>query len=157
SVTPPLPDTGAGNVSGGRHFRLVYRTQLAPANVAYAIVARDRNGLTQRTDVTLQLDAVLRNNGDVMKDNEEVASSAALSMLVRSPAPIADPQTEITLTLNGGNVAFTASPAPGDASGRDWTLNWTHADYPIDDYTVVMSVQNGGSVTLRFRVTAGAG
>src|SRR5262249_36996211 len=58
--------------------------------------------------------------------------------------------------LNGGDVAFTASPAPGDASGREWILAWAHADYAIDDYSLVMSVQNGGSVTRRFRVTAGA-
>jgi len=156
SVTPPLPDTGAGNEFGGRHFRLVYRTQPAPANVSYTIVARDRNGLVQRTDVTLQLDAVLRRDGAPLKPNEEVPSSAVLSVLVRSPAPIADPQTQISLTLNGASVPFTASAAPGDASGREWILAWSHPDYAIDNYTLVMSIQNGGSVTMQFRVTAGA-
>jgi hypothetical protein len=44
----------------------------------------------------------------------------------------------------------------GDASDREWILSWTHPDYPIDDYVVVASVQGGGSITLRFRVTASA-
>ena len=156
TVTPPLPDTGAGNVYGGRHFKLVYRTQPAPLSQTFAVVARDRNGLDQRTDIRLQLDAVLRSGGAPINDNDEVAASAVLSLLVLSPAPIANPLTDITLTLNGAAVTFTATATPTDPSGREWVLNWTHGDYPIDDYTLVMSIKNGGSVTRHFRVTAGA-
>ena len=119
-------------------------------------MARDRYGLVQRTDVTLTLDAVLRSGGLPINDNDEVPGTAALSLLVLSPAPIANPLTEISLKLNGADVAFTAAAAPGDPSGREWILSWTHSDYPIDDYVLVMSIQNGGSVTRRFRVTAGA-
>jgi len=155
-VTPPLPDTASGSTFGGRHFKLVYHTQPAPLTQDYAIVARDRYGLVQRTDVTLTLDAVLRSSGTPINDNDEVPGTAALSLLVLSPAPIANPLTEISLKLNGVDVAFTAAAAPGDPSGREWILSWTHSDYPIDDYVLVMSIQNGGSVTRRFRVTAGA-
>ena len=155
-VTPPLPDTAAGSVNGGRHFKIVYHTQPAPLSQTYAIVARDRYGLVQRTDVTLQLDAVLRSGGTPINDGDQVAASAALSLLVLSPAPIANPLTDISLKLNGVDVAFTAAAAPGDPSGREWILSWTHADYPIDDYALVMSIANGGSVTRRFSVTAGA-
>src|SRR4029078_11030585 len=104
---PPLPDTASGSLFGGRHFKLVYHTQPAPLTQDYAIVARDRNGLVQRTDVTLTLDAVLRPGGTAVNDNEEVPGSAALSLLVLSPAPIANPLTEISLKLNGADVAFT--------------------------------------------------
>jgi len=156
TVTPPPPDTGAGNLFGGRHFKLVYRTQPAALSQDYVIVARDRNGLVQRTDVTLQLQALLRSGGTEINDGDQVAPSAALSLLVLSPAPIANPTTDITLTLNGGPVTFTAAPNAGDTSGREWILSWTHTDYPIDDYVLLMSIQGGGSVTRRFRVTAGA-
>jgi hypothetical protein len=156
SVTPPLPDTGAGNSFGGRHFKVVYHTQPAPLTQDYAIVARDRNGLVQRSDVAFRLDGVMRNGGVAINDNDEVPPSAALSLLVLSPAPLANPLTDITLTLNGANVAFAAAPAPGDASGREWILSWAHPDYAIDNYVLVMSIQGGGSVTRTFRVTAGA-
>jgi hypothetical protein len=156
SLSPPLPDTGTASVFGGRRFSLVYHTNPAPLTQDFAIVARDRNGQTQRVDVALQLDAVLRSGGTPLNDNDEVPPSALLSLLVLSPAPITNPLTDISLKLNGQTVSFGATPAPGDASGREWVLNWAHADYPIDDYTLVMSVQGGGSVTRRFRVTAGA-
>ena len=157
TLTPPMPDTAAGTgVFGGRHFQLVYKTRPGAFSADYVIVARDRNGLVQRTDVTLQLDGVLRVGGVPIADNDEVSASAALSLLLLSPAPIANPLTELTLTVNGASQAFTATPAPGDASGREWVLAWSHADYPIDDYTVVLAIQNGGSITRRFRVTAGA-
>ena len=156
TVTPPLPDTGAGNSFGGRHFKLAYRTQPAPLSQDYVIVARDRNGLVQRTEVTFQLQGLLRSGNLEINDGDQVAPSAVLSMLVLSPAPIANPTSDISLTLNGVAVAFTAAPNPGDTSGREWILSWTHTDYPIDDYVLVMGVLNGGSVTRRFRVTAGA-
>jgi len=156
TLTPAFPDTGAGNLYGGRRFRLTHLSQPAARSRTFSLVARDRNGLVQRTDVVLQLEGVLRNAGAQIGDNDEVPPNAALSLKLLSPAPIVDPQSEITLVIGGASQDFTATPAPGDASGREWVLSWTHADYPIDDYTLVASVQNGGSVTLRFRVTASA-
>jgi hypothetical protein len=156
TVTPPLPDTAAGSTFGGRHFKLVYVTHPAPLSQDYAIVARDRYGLVQRTDITLQLDAVLRSGGTPIHDNDEVPASAALSLLVLSPAPVTDPLNEISLKLNGTPVAFAAAANPGDASGREWILSWTHPDYPIDSYALTMAVQGGGTVTRTFRVTASA-
>jgi len=157
TVTPPLPDTAAGSVFGGRHFKLVYRVlPIVPETQDYAIVARDRYGLVQRTDVTLQLDAVLRSSGTPIADNDAVPSTADLSLLVLSPAPLATPASQISLKLNGVDVAFTAAPAPGDVSGREWILSWIHAAYPIDNYALVMSIQGGGSVTRTFQVTAAA-
>jgi hypothetical protein len=100
---------------------------------------------------------VLRSSGAPINDGDAVAPTAALSMQILSPRPLASPQTEITLLVNGHAQAFTATPAPGDASNREWILSWTHADYPIDDYTVLATVQNGGSVTHRFKVTASSG
>lgn len=156
SLTPAFPDTGAGSIDGGRKFRLIHDSQPAARSLTYSLVARDRNGLVQRTDIVLQLEGVLRNAGVAIADNDQVAPNAALSLLLLSPAPILDPVTEITLTVGGVPQTFTAAQAPGDASGREWILSWSHADYPIDDYVVVASILNGGSVTLRFRVTASA-
>ena len=98
----------------------------------------------------------MRSAGTQINDGDQVAPSAVLSLQVLSPAPIANPTTDISLTLNGVPITFTAAPNAGDASGREWILSWTHTDYPIDDYVLVMSIQNGGTVTRRFRVTAGA-
>jgi len=155
TITPPPPDTAAASgLFGGRHFKLVYVTRPGAFSADYVVVARDRNGLVQRTDVTLVLEGHLRLGDAPIADNDEVPSSAVLSMLLLSPAPIANPLTDLTLTVNGVDQPFAASPAPGDASGREWVLAWSHADYPIDDYVVVLAVRNGGSITRRFRVTA---
>lgn len=155
ALTPAFPDTAAATaVFGGRRFRLVYDTQLEARSTDYTFVVRDRDGLVRRTLVSLPLDAVLRVSNNPISDRDEVAPGAALSLLVLSPRPIADPVSEITLSLNGENVAFTAAPAPGDASNREWILTWSHDNYPIDDYTLVMSVTNGGTVLRTFRVTA---
>jgi hypothetical protein len=157
SITPPLPDTAASTgFFGGRHFKIVYITQPRPESATYSIVARDRKGLVQRTDIKLQLVGLLRSGGNQINDYDEVPASAALSLELRSPAPIANPLAEISLKINGVVQPFTATPNSGDASGREWILAWSHADYPIDDYVVVASVQNGGSVTRVFRVTASA-
>src|SRR5262249_3942963 len=155
TVTPALPDTGLLSVSG-RHFKLVYKTRPTPFTTTWAVVARDRNGLSQRTDVTLLLDGQRRSGGAPIADNDEVPPNAALSFLLISPAPIPDPLTQVTLTINGASQAFAPTPAGGDVSGREWILTWGHADYPIDNYTVVVSIQTGGTLTRPFRVTAGS-
>jgi hypothetical protein len=157
AVTPAFPDTAGGGQFGGRHFRVVYRTQPEARSADYIVMVKDRNSLVQRTVIRLKLDGVLRSSNAPINDGDAVAPSAQLSMQILSPRPIASPQTEITLLVNGQAQAFTAAPAPGDASNREWILSWTHADYPIDDYTVLATVQNGGSVTHRFKVTASSG
>ena len=40
--------------------------------------------------------------------------------------------------------------------GGPHNIAWTHPDYPFDDFPVVLSVANGGSVAHLFRVTVGA-
>ncbi len=156
SITPALPDTVGGGVFGGRRYHLVYRTQPPARSADYVVVTKDRNGLSQRTNVTLRLEGVLRVNNTPIADNDEVPPNAALSLLLLSPAPIANPVTDLTLTVGGLVQSFAAVQAPGDASGREWILTWSHADYPIDGYPVLLSVQGGGTVTLRFRVSASA-
>ena len=52
---------------------------------------------------------------------------------------------------------FTPTPVPGDASGREWILTWTHTPYPIDDYEARLVVAGGGTYTHHFRVDVGGG
>ena len=157
AVAPAFPDTAGGGQFGGRHFRVVYRTQPEARSADYIVMVKDRNGLVQRTVVRLQLDGVLRSSNTPINDNDEVSPNASLSLLLLSPRPILNPQTELALTVNAQPQAFTATAAPGDASSREWILSWSHADYPIDDYTMALAIQNGGTVTRRFRVTASSG
>jgi len=157
TVTPTFPDTATGSVFGGRHFKLVYVSRPPARNRDLGIVARDRYGLEQRTNVLLRLDGVLRSGGTVLNDNDEVPPAAVLTLTLLSPAPIADPLNEIVLTVGGQAQAFTATPAPGDDSNREWVLAWDHDPYPIDSYVVTASVQGGGSVTRSFRVSSSSG
>ena len=163
SVTPAFPDTANGGTFGGRHFRIVYTTQPLARNIDYIVMVKDRNGLVQRNRVTLRLDGLLRSGGTPINDNDEVSPSAALSLLLLSPRPVASPLTELTLTVNGQPQAFTASPVASDTtstgahSQREWVLSWAHPNYAIDNYDVQLSVQGGGSVTRRFRVTGASG
>ena len=163
SVTPAFPDTANGGTFGGRHFRIVYTTQPLARNIDYIVMVKDRNGLVQRNTVTLRLDGLLRSGGTPINDNDEVSPSAALSLLLLSPRPVASPLTELTLTVNGQPQAFTASPVASDTtstgahSQREWILSWAHPNYAIDNYDVQLSVQGGGSVTRRFRVTGASG
>ncbi len=157
AVAPAFPDTAGGGQFGGRHFRVVYRTQPEARSADYIVMVKDRNGLVQRTVVRLKLDSVLLSSNAPLNDGDAVAPTAQLTLHILSPQPLATPQAEIALIINGQPQAFTAAPAPGDASNREWILSWTHAAYPIDDYTVVATIQNGGSVTHRFKVTASSG
>ena len=163
AVSPAFPDTALGNVSGGRHFRIVYRTSPAARTTDYTIIVKDRNGLVQRTGVRLQLDGNLFSSGAPLTDGDEVAPSAALTLRLLSPRPITNPASELSLTLNGQPVVFDATPAPGDTtssgthSQREWILSWTHPDYAIDSYVLVLAIAGGGTVTRQFRVTAASG
>jgi hypothetical protein len=157
TVSPAFPDTAAGSVFGGRHFRVVYRTQPAPRTTNYVVTVKDRNGLTQRTVARLQLDATLRTGNTTINDGDAIPPSAPLALALLSPAPITSPLTQISLTVGGQVQSFTPIAVPADPSGREWVISWNHPDYLIGTYVVVLSIQNGGSVTHTFKVTAASG
>jgi hypothetical protein len=141
-------------VYGGRRFDLTWVTHPEARDAEHVFVSRDRNGLVRRSSVSLALDAVLRREGTPIADGDEVPADAALTLLVLSPRPIADPQLEFGLTLNGAAQPFAATPAPGDTSRREWVLQWVHAPYPIDRYDLTLSVLAGETVQRSFEVTA---
>ncbi|MEQ1834009.1 MAG: C25 family cysteine peptidase, partial [Candidatus Eisenbacteria bacterium] len=163
TVSPAFPDTAVGSTFGGRHFRVSMTPTLAARDVEYTVLTRDRNGLTQSKTLSLRLETVLRSGGAAISDNDAVAPTAALSLLLLSPAPIADPASEVTLLVNGAPQSFTYVAVPSDTtdsgvhSKREWVLSWNHAPYAIDNYSLVLSVQGGASVTRRFIVTAASG
>jgi hypothetical protein len=77
-----------------------------------------------------------------------------MSMLVHSPKPLV-PSTDLTLTVNGVTQSFTAAPAAGDDSGREWLVSWDHAPYAVDLYTVRLGVAGGVEQLHTFRVITG--
>jgi hypothetical protein len=160
SVTPAFPDTVGGGQFGGRRYRVLYRTTPEARSAEYVVTAKDRDGLVQRVTVTLELGGVLLSGGAPIIENDPISPGAALSMSLWSPRPIADPLSELTLTVNGQPQAFAASPAPDDTtstgmhSRREWILAWDHPSLPIDEYEVRLSVRDGGTLSRRFRVTA---
>ncbi len=163
TVTPAFPDTAGGGVYGGRRFHVSHTTVPGARSTDIALVARDRNGLVQRTVARLQFDAFLRSSGVPVNDGDEVPPQAQMSFQLLCPRPIADPSAEIQVQLNGRTVPFSAVPAPGDTtatgahSRREWIVSWSEGDYAIDDYTVTIGVTGGSVVTRRFRVTAASG
>jgi hypothetical protein len=155
AVTPAFPDTGDAG-SGGRRFRLVHRSTLVPNTFRYVIRTADRYGVPSTFEAVFDYFAQLRVSGTAIANGDAVAPEADLSLLVLSPKPI-DPLADLTLTINGNAQAFTAAPANGDASGREWILGWSHGAYPIDDYNVRLVAAGGAARDLLFRVTVGAG
>jgi hypothetical protein len=155
TVTPAFPDTGVSG-SGGRRFRLVHRSTLVPNSFRYLIRTADRYGVPSTFEAVFDFLAQLRAGGTPIANGDAVAPDADLSMLVLSPKPI-DPLADLELRINGDAQAFTAAPANGDASGREWILSWTHGTYPIDDYNVRLVAAGGATRDLLFRVTVGAG
>ena len=162
-LTPELPDTSSAGLYGGRHFRLRYQTSLLARNMAYAIRSRDRDGLARETRVSFRLEGVLRSAGAALQEDDEVAPSAPLSLLLLSPRPLALPERELAVTLNGRSLPFTAAPvgtdttATGAHSQREWVLSWAHAEYPIDRYELIVTLPGGARITRRFRVSAVSG
>jgi hypothetical protein len=135
TVTPAFPDTGLGE-GGGRRFALVYRTSLDAGTYRYVLRTTDRNGVPGRFDVVFEFQTQLRAGGaPVQVATDPVASDAALSLLILSPTPI-DPVTDMELRLNGTPLVFTATPAAGDTTDREWSLAWTHAPYAQGTYTL---------------------
>jgi hypothetical protein len=156
TVSPAFPDTAGGGTFGGRRFRVVYRTQPPPRDVRYIFRVRDRNALQSDFTATLLLSATLRVDGTPIQDGDAVSPRANLSLYVVCPRPLV-PASDLVLTVNGQAQAFTPAPAPGDASGREWVLSWTHGDYPKDDYRVDLTVAGGVTLTHRFKVSLATG
>ncbi|NOT34057.1 MAG: hypothetical protein HOP12_07795 [Candidatus Eisenbacteria bacterium] len=153
TLTPAFPDTGVGG-SGGRRFRLVHRTTLAPVDVRYVFRTVDRYGVSSSFEVPFEFFTQLRLSGTPTANGDAVPPTAELSLLVLSPTPI-DPSTELTLTVGSQAQAFTPTPANGDASGREWLLSWSHAPYSVGSYDVHLEVAGGTPRDHSFRVTVG--
>lgn len=157
TVSPAFPDTAAGSSTyGGRRFTLVHRTPLTPVDQQFVVLVRDRDGRQSRSVARFEVSTVLRVDGTPINDDDEVSPVANLSLLVLTPSPVV-PASDLTLTVNGQPQSFTPTPNPGDASGREWILTWTHEPYPIDDYQVQLAIAGGPSPIERFRVTTTAG
>jgi hypothetical protein len=154
TVTPAFPDTSAGG-SGGRRYHLSYGTTLRPESHRYTFRTRDRYGLEGAFDVVFEFLTQLLLDGRPIADNDPVPPTADLSLRVFSPAPL-DPAADLTLRVNSDLQPFAFAPLPGDASGREWLLSWSHAPYPIDRYEVRLEVAGAGAHTRTFRVEVGA-
>src|SRR4029453_4993535 len=75
-----------------------------------------------------------------------------LNLRLLSPKPL-DPQTDLTLTINGAAQAFTAQAE--DASGREWVLSWSHTPYPPQTYDVRLAIAGGPPRPHQFVVGGG--
>ncbi len=150
TLTPTFPDT----VLGGRRYHVSYRTTLQANSYRYTFRTTDRYQVTGAFDVVFQFLTQLRLDNQVLAPNDAVPPDANLSLQVLSPRPI-DPLTELALTINSAAQAFTATPVPGDTSGREWTLAWTHAPYALGEYVVRLTVTGGAERTHTFQVLVG--
>ncbi len=151
TLTPPFPDTTS---AGGRRYHLSYGTNLRPQSYSYSFMTQDRYGVSGRFDAVFQFLTQLLLDSSVLADEDPVPPTGKLSVRLFSPKPL-NPATDLTITINGVAQAFTATAVPGDASGREWSLTWSHGPYPIDRYTVVLQVAGGGTYTHFFRVLVG--
>lgn len=156
AVNPAFPDTAGGGVFGGRRFRVVYVAHPPANDVTYTFRVRDRDGLQSDFAAAFALDATLRVDGVPIQDGDAVSPRANLSMYVLSPKPLV-PATDLVLTVNDQPQAFTATPAPGDASGREWVLSWTHEDYLLGNYIAKLTVTGGAVLQHNFAVTTAVG
>src|SRR4030095_9213286 len=151
TITPVFPDTTAGG-NGGRRYHLSYGTDLVADSYRYTLRTTDRYGLAGTFDVVFQLLTQLRLEGDVLADGDVVPPAGNLNLRPLSPKPL-DPQTDLTLTINGAAQAFTAQAE--DASGREWVLSWTHTPDPPQTYDVRLAIAGGPTRTHRFVVGGG--
>ena len=152
TLTPPFPDTGPGQ-GGGRRFHLTYRTTLSNGASGYTLLTRDRYGAIMTFEVVFKVQAVLRAEGLPIRDDDPVARAAALSLALRSPNTL-NPATDIEIVIDGVIQSFTATPANGDLSGREWILSWTHAPYAPGTHTVRLTVKGQEVGIYRFRVVS---
>jgi Peptidase family C25/FlgD Ig-like domain len=155
TITPTFPDTGAAS-HGGRVYQARLDTLLTPESFRYVFRTADRFGITRAFEATFAFSTLLRADGQTVNDGDVVAPAANLTLFVQSPAPVV-PTTDLTLTLNGNPVTFVATPDPGDASGREWLLQWTHDPLPIDRYVLELRVTGGTTAVHAFRVDVGGG
>ena len=152
TITPAFPDTALGGL-GGRRYRITYRTSLTPRSTTFTFRAVDRQNVPSSFDVAIPFQSVLRAEGLPVNNGDVLAPSVNLTLLVLSPAPIADPANALVLRINGVTQAFTATPNVGDVSGREWVVSWTHAPFPIGDYAVELLVDGVASAAHSFKVT----
>lgn len=153
TITPAFPDTGAAS-HGGRSYEARLDTTLTPESFSWKFHTVDRYGVTRTYDAAFSFATLLRADGQTVSDNDVVAPAANLTLFVQSPSPVV-PATDLTLTVNGVVVPFTATPDPGDNSGREWLLSWTHDPLPIDQYVVRLAAAGGATRTHLFRVEVG--
>jgi hypothetical protein len=155
TVTPAFPDTGAAS-HGGRSYEARLDTTLTPETFSYKFRTVDRYGIGRTFDAVFAFTTLLRADGQTVNDGDPVSPTAALTLFVQSPSPVV-PAADLQLTINGVPVSFTATADPGDASGREWLLSWSHEPLPIDQYVVRISANGGATNTHLFRVDIGGG
>ena len=153
TITPSFPDTGAAS-RGGRWYEARLDTTLTPATFSWKFRTVDRYGIARTFEAAFAFTTLLRADGQTVNDGDPVSPTAALTLFVQSPSPLV-PANDLTLTVNGVPVVFTATADPGDASGREWTLAWDHDPFPIDQYVVELSANGGATNTHVFRVEVG--
>ncbi len=150
SLAPAFPDT---LVNGGRFYSLNFDTTLEAASYSYVLRTTDRYGLSTSFRIPFEFTTVLRVDGSAIGDGDPVSPSANLSLLVLVPKPVTP--AEMELKVDGILQPHASQPVPGDASGREWILSWTHD--PYRDATFAVELRIGGEVRIRtFRVTSGA-
>lgn len=153
TLTPAFPDTGAGR-SGGRRFHLVHRTGLRTGSFSYALRTVDRYDVATQFDIVFQFETLLQAEDRPLRAGDPVAPGARLTVLVLSPGAL-DPQADLELTVDGQAQSFTATPARGDQSGRQWLLAWDHAAYAAGRHTVGLSLLGAAPILMSFSVVAG--
>jgi hypothetical protein len=159
AVAPALPDTGAGSVTGGRRFRLVYATELTAGVREFEIRTVDVWGVPGSFRVVFPFQATLRANGVPLWDRTEsdkipkVAPNAALALKVLSPVAL-DPPADLQVTLDAATVAFQESRADDDVTGRIWNLDLQGVpEFAVGSvHSLVVSSTAGDSVAWTFSV-----
>ncbi len=155
TVSPAFPDTVGGGLYGGRRFRVVYVARPPARDSRYVFRVLDRNGLQSDFTATLDLASTLRVDGTPIADGDAVSPRANLSLSLVCPRPLV-PGSDLVLTIAGQVQPFVATPAPGDTSGREWILAWTHDDYLVGNYPVVLDVAGGAALAHNFNVRTSA-
>lgn len=137
-VTPTFPDTGSG-----KRYLILYQATPPPASHDVVFTARDRFGLTGEFRLRFELDAALTLNGQWTRDGEAGVSGAEYQWRVRSPARLF--ASDFGLLVNGTPEMFSASPAPGDTTGRLWDLRFAPVlDRPTNTLQMDVALARGG-------------
>src|SRR5262249_29658501 len=113
----------------------------------------DRFDMTTTFRIAFDFTTVLRVDGVAISDGDIVAPDANMSLLVLVPVPVTP--ADMTLTVAGQPQAFSAVPAPGDNSGRERILPWTHGNFPLGLNTVSLTI-GGETRSHTFQVTSGS-